>query len=79
MGLCLTSLDAGVVLELVARGTLALQLSVGHGNGWGAVRADTGVSVAGLRQTQQGARLVGAGIMAWWTRVFTTWVACANE
>lgn len=43
------TLDAGVVLELVAHGTLALQLSVGHGYGRGAVWADAGVSVAGLR------------------------------
>lgn len=68
MVLCLTSLDACVVLELVADGTLALQLSVGHGYSRGTVWADTGVSVAGLRQTQQTARLVGTGIMAWWTR-----------
>lgn len=63
----LTGLDAAVVLELVASGTLALQLPVGHGYNRGTVWADTGVSVAGLRQTQQAARLVGTGIMAWWT------------
>lgn len=68
VGLRLTSLDAGGVVELVAGGTLALQLSIGHGNSRGTVRADAGVSVAGLRQTQQGARLVGTGIMAWGTR-----------
>lgn len=48
----LTGLDAGVVLELVAGGTLALQLSVGHGYGRGAIWTHTGVSVSGLRQTQ---------------------------
>lgn len=51
-------------MELVAGGTLALQLSVGHGYSRGTVRADAGVPVAGLRQTQQAARLVGAGVMA---------------
>lgn len=55
-------------MELVAGGTLALQFSVGHSYSWGTVGADAGVSVAGLRQTQQAARLVGTGIMAWWTR-----------
>lgn len=60
----LTGLDAGVVLELVARRTLALQLSVGHGYCGGAVRADTGVPVAGLRQAQQAAGLVSAGVVA---------------
>lgn len=68
MCLCLTRLDAGGVLELVASGTLALQLPVGHGYGWGTVRADTGVSEAGLWQTQKAAGLVGTGIMTWWTR-----------
>lgn len=45
----LTGLDAAVVLELVAGGTLALQLPIGHGYNRGTVWADTGVSVAGLR------------------------------
>ncbi len=44
----LTSLYAGVVLELVAGGTLALQLSTGHGYSRSAVGADAGVPVAGL-------------------------------
>lgn len=63
----LTSLDAGVVPELVAAGTLALQVSVGQGCGRGAVRADAGVPLVGLRQTQQAAGLVGTGVTAWWT------------
>lgn len=66
--LCLTCLDAGGVLELVASGTLALQLPVGHGYSWGTVWADTGVLVAGLWQTQKAAGLVSAGIMTWWAR-----------
>ena len=68
MCFCLTSFDAGVVLELIAGWTLALQLSVGRGYSRGTVWADTGVSVAGLRQTQQAARLISTGIMAWWTK-----------
>ena len=55
-------------MELVAGGTLTLKLSIGHGDSRGTVRADAGVSVAGLRQAQQAARLVGTGVMAWWTR-----------
>lgn len=65
----LTGLDAGVVLELVSGGTLALQLSIGHGYSRGAVWANTGVPVSRLRQTQQAARLVGTGVMPWWKRV----------
>ena len=48
----LTCLDAGAVVELVAGGTLALELSVGSGGGGRAVGADTGVAVPGLGQTQ---------------------------
>lgn len=69
--LCLTRFDTGVVLELVAGGTLTLQLSVGHGYSWGTVWANTGVSVAGLRQTKQAARLVSTSIMAWRERLIT--------
>lgn len=48
----ITCLDTGVVLELVASGTLALQLTTGHGYSWSTFGADTSVSVARLRQTQ---------------------------
>ena len=65
----LTSLDTSVVLELVSGGTLALQLSVGHGYSRGAVWANAGVPVSRLRQTQQAAWLVGTGVMAWWKTV----------
>jgi len=53
-------------MELVARGTLALQLPIWHGHSGGTIWANTGVSVAGLRQTQKAAGLVGTCIMAWW-------------
>lgn len=51
-------------MKLVTCGTLALQLSVGHGYSWSAIWANTGVSVAGLGQTQKAAGLFGTGIMA---------------
>lgn len=59
----LTGLDTGVVLEVISSGTLALHLTVGHGYSGSAIWADTGVSVARLRQTQQATGLVGTGIM----------------
>lgn len=62
--LFLTSLDASVVLELVAAGTLALEVTVGHSCDRGAIWAEAGVSLARLRQTEQAAGLVSAGVMA---------------
>lgn len=59
----LTGFGAGVVLELVTRGTLALQLSIGYGQGRCTLRTNTGVFVGRLWETQQTAWLVGAGIM----------------
>lgn len=61
----LTGLDAGFVLQLVATGALALQLAVGRGHGRGAVRADAGVSVTRLGQTEEAARPIGTGVVAW--------------
>lgn len=65
-GFGLTSLHACEVEKLVSGGTLALQLPVGRGRGRSPVGANTRVSMARLRQTQQAARLVNAGIVACW-------------
>lgn len=65
----LTGLDAGFVLQLVAAGALALKLAVGRGHGRGAVRADAGVPVARLGQTEEAARPIGAGVVAWWGKI----------
>lgn len=60
----LTGLDAGFVLQLVAARALALQVAGGGGYGRGAVRADAGVALTRLRETQEAARLIGTGVEA---------------
>lgn len=61
----LTCLHAGLVPELVPKRTFTLQLSIGHGHHGNPVRADAGVFVSGLRQTQKAAGLVSTGIVTW--------------
>ena len=70
--MCLTRLDAGVVFQQVSGGTLALHLSVRHGDGGGSVGADAGVPMAGLRQTQQAARVVSTGVVTWGQEIQTS-------
>lgn len=61
----LTGLDAGFVPQLVAAGALALQVAAGAvGGGGGAVRADAGVALTRLGETQEAAGMIGTGVEA---------------
>jgi len=59
-----TCLDAGGVLELVARGALTRKLPVSPGYSGRAIGADTGVAVSGQGETQQAAGLVSTSVTA---------------
>ena len=61
----LTSLDAGVVDQLVVGGALTPQLAAGQGGGGDSVGADTGVAVPRLGEAEEAAGQVHTRIMSW--------------